>query len=282
MQHFMPKNKSKGYLAEYAYIKTGSSKNKTSVKKMPHKLFLISIILFSLFILVFFANIFSSIITPGRINLNRGERYSPERYVYVVELANFTDLGQANEASVGFKQQLAAGYIVNDKGIYRVLASLYQTKSNAESVVQNLKESEVNANIFNIKLPAIYFDLNLTNEQKESFKTALKLFYDAYVDVYNLSIALDKSEKTVSQIQIELMNLKTVYENKVYEFYEKLKDIKNTEVIYTKIYLNMLLDRLTELTQIETMSSLYSSKIKEGYFRIIYDYLGLLTELAKN
>lgn len=280
----MTKNINKGYLAEYAYIKTGKnkSKNKTSVKKLPHKLFLGAIILFSIFILVFFANIFSDVITPGRINLNRGEKYSPERYVYAVELANFTDLGQANESSLNFKQQLAAGHIVNDKGTYRVLASLYQTKSNAESVIQNLKESEVNANIFNIKLPAIYFDFNLTDEQKESFKTALKLFYDAYVDVYNLSVALDKSEKTVSQIQIELMNLKTAYENKVYDFYEKLKEVKNTETIYTKIYLNMLIDRLTELTQIETTSSLYSSKLKEGYFRIIYDYLSLLTELAKN
>jgi hypothetical protein len=44
----------------------------------------------------------------------------------------------------------------------------------------------------------------------------------------------------------------------------------------------MLQDRLSELIGTDTTSTLYSSKLKEGYFRIIYDYLGLLTELAKN
>ncbi|PKK96089.1 MAG: hypothetical protein CVV59_00335 [Tenericutes bacterium HGW-Tenericutes-4] len=277
----MPKNKQKGYLSEYAYIKT-NKKNKTSVKKLPHKLFLISITLIALFILVFFANIFAGLITPGRINLNRGDRYLQERNVYAVELANFDNIGQANEASLTYKQQLAAGYVINDKGTYRVLASLYQSRVNAESVIQNLKESEVDASLFNIKLPVLYMDLNLAAEQKESLKKSLELWYDTYVNIYNISLALDKSEKTIAQCEIELLNLKTACEIKINDFYEKVSEPKNTQVIYTKIYLNMLQDRLSELIGTDTTSTLYSSKLKEGYFRIIYDYLGLLTELAKN
>jgi len=250
----MPKNKQKGYLSEYAYIKT-NKKNKTSVKKLPHKLFLISITLIALFILVFFANIFAGLITPGRINLNRGDRYLQERNVYAVELANFDNIGQANEASLTYKQQLAAGYVINDKGTYRVLASLYQSR---------------------------YMDLNLAAEQKESLKKSLELWYDTYVNIYNISLALDKSEKTIAQCEIELLNLKTACEIKINDFYEKVSEPKNTQVIYTKIYLNMLQDRLSELIGTDTTSTLYSSKLKEGYFRIIYDYLGLLTELAKN
>ena len=274
----MTKNKPVNYLKEFAYEK----KDKKQKNKLPNKIFLISIILVGLAILVFFANLFSGLITPGRINLNRGERYSLEHNLYSVELANTNNIGEANEISVNFKQQLAAGYVVNDKGNYHILASMYQNKSNAESVVQNLKDSGVDASIYEIKIPAIYLDLALENSEKEELKNVLTLWYDTYENLYNISISLDKSEITKEQCSIEIINLKNDLQSKIATFNESLEVAKLTQVIYTKIYANMLLEKINELVEQDNLSTLYSSKIKETYFKIIYDYISLKTELAKN
>jgi len=274
----MPKNKPVNYLKEFAYEKN----NKKQKNKLPNKIFLTSIIIVGLAILVFFANLFSGIVTPGRINLNRGDKYSLEHNLYSVELGNTNNIGEANEMSVNFKEQLAAGYVVNDKGNYRILASMYKNKSNAENVVQNLKNSGVDANIYEIKIPAIYLDLQLENSEKENLKNAFKFWYETYEALYNLSISLDKSEITKEQCSIEMMNLKNNLQNKVNAFNESLKAAKLTQVIYTKIYANMLLEKMNDLLEQDNLSTLYSSKIKETYFKIIYDYISLKTELAKN
>jgi hypothetical protein len=277
----MPKIKPKGYLSEYTYKKS-AKKNRTKVKKLPHKLFFGAIIFVTLFILVFFANIFSNIITPGRIQLNRGEKIAKEHYIYAVELNNFDNIQQANDTSEGYKEQLAAGYVLNDNGTYRILASMYQTRSNAESVVENLKENDINGAIIPIKLPALYLNLTLNKEEVDKVKQIMKTWYDAYVALYDLSVKLDKGEITVEQSQVELEQLKSNFETIINEFYNKFEVVKDSELIYIKIYLNMFLDKLSELTTLDTTSSTYSSNIKLGYFLIVTDYLNLLTELAKN
>lgn len=281
MQETMPKNKKTGYLAEYAYVRP-SRKGARVSKKLPHRLFFMAITLTAIAILVFFANIFSGIITPGRIHLNRGDKYANEHYLYAVELANFTDVGQANEISKTYKQQLAAGYVLNDSGTYRVLASMYQTKVSADSVLKNLKESNIEASIYEIKLSPLYMTLNLEKAQKDALKQVLNMWYNTYVNLYNLSIALDKAEKTIDQTKIEVLNLKTSVENEVINFNTKITLPRTTPIIYTKIYLNMLTEKLNALANEDTSSSLYSSALKETYFQIISDYLSLKTELAKN
>ena len=142
----MPKNKKQRYLQDYIYDNKKVTKLKINRKKP--KFFTLFTAFASFFIIVFFANIFSSLITPGSINLNRGERYFLGKELYAVELVSFDNVAEANEASETYKRQLAAGYVVNDKGTYRVLASAYKTRTNAESVVSNLKQSSIDANIF--------------------------------------------------------------------------------------------------------------------------------------
>ena len=276
----MPKIKKENYLKDYVYSKKTSAKKRTSLK--PAKFFVLFSILLSFFIIVFFANIFSSIITPGTINLNRGERYFLGQKLYCIELASFDNIAEAEEASEQYKQQLAAGYVVNDKGTYRVLASAYKTRTNAESVVENLKQNEINANIFLIDVPTLYLDLELETDQKLALKDCLNLFYNTYLKIYDISMRLDKSEITLDQAKIELLALKTESEQIINNFNSKIEIPKTSEIIYTKIYMNTYIDRLNDLIEENQASTTYSGEVKEAYFKVIFDYINLKTELAKN
>ena len=278
----MPKNKKENYLQDYIYNKTTKIKSKKNINTKPSKFFLLFFVLIGFFIIIFFANIFSSLITPGTINLNRGERYFLGQKLYCVELANFTNVAEASEASEEFKQQLAAGYVFNDSGTYRVLASAYKTRANAESVIENLKQNEIDASIFVVDMQALYLDLELKNEEKIALKECLNLFYDTYLKIYDLSMKLDKSEITLEQAQIELLSLKTDSEQIINNFNTKLEIPKTSEIIYTKIYLNTYLDHLNDLIATSQTNSSYSGQVKDTYFKVIFDYINLKTELAKN
>ena len=276
----MPKNKKAGYIEDYIYKKEVNTKKRKRVKLL--KFFVLRSVLLSFFIIVFFANIFSSLITPGTINLNRGERYFLGQKLYSVELASFDNIAEATEASENYKQQLAAGYVVNDKGIYRVLASAYKTRTNAESVIENLKQNEIDASIFVIDMPTLYLDLELTNEEKLALKECFELFYDSYLKIYELSMKLDKSQITLDQAKVELLALKSDSEQIINNFNEKIEIPKTSEIIYTKIYMNTYLDHIDNLIAASQASSIYSGQVKETYFKVIFDYISLKTELAKN
>ncbi|MDD4211026.1 MAG: SPOR domain-containing protein [Clostridia bacterium] len=276
----MPKNKKQRYLQDYIYDNKKVTKLKINRKKP--KFFTLFTAFSSFFIIVFFANIFSSLITPGSINLNRGERYFLGKELYAVELVSFDNVAEANEASETYKRQLAAGYVVNDKGTYRVLASAYKTRTNAESVVNNLKQSSIDANIFVLEMPSLYMDLDLESDEKTALKDCFDMFYDTYLKIYDISIKLDKSEISLDQTKVGILALVDECEQVVNNFNSKIAVPKTSQVIYTKIYLNTFLDELTALSQKSQASTTYSGEIKETYFKIIYGYISLLTELAKN
>lgn len=131
-------------------------------------------------------------------------------------------------------------------------------------------------------MPSLFLDLNLEKEEKSALKEVLNLFYNNYKTIYDISISLDKGEKTVEQSSIELMNLEEANKEEIESFNSLFAVLRDTEVIYTKIYLNTLLDYLEDLNNESTASSTYSGKIKETYFKIIYAYIQLKTELDKN
>ena len=275
----MPKNKKDGYLKDYVYNKKVV---KTKIKHKKPKFFVFVSVLVSFFIIVFFANIFSSLITPGTINLNRGERYFLAKNIYAVELTSFDNIAEANTASEEYKQQLAAGYVVNDGGVFRVFASAYKTRANAESVVNNLKESDVDATIYVLEMPSLYLNLELERQQKEALKDCFDMFYNTYSKIYDISVKLDKSEITLDQCAVEVLNTKNECEVIIDNFNSKVAVPKTSEIIYTKIYLNTFLDSLSDLVEASQASTTYSGEVKNTYFQIIYGYINLLTELSKN
>lgn len=136
----MPKNRL-DYLKDYKFTKAKVQKRRKN--KPKNKWFIVFMSVCFIAILIFFAGIFSSVITPGMIPLNRGERYFLEQNLYAVELTSCDNRVKAQELSDTYKNQLAAGYIVNEAGTYHILASCYKAKSSAESVVLNLKESNI-------------------------------------------------------------------------------------------------------------------------------------------
>jgi len=272
------KNQKPKYLQEYLYEKPGKQRK---IKK-PHKFFTILLSVGIFATLVVLACFFSDFITPGVINLEKGDRYFLGQTLYAVKLSEADNIASAKEMSEDYQQRLAAGYIVNDDGIFCILASLYKTKSNAESVVNSLKESQIEASIYEVTLPSLYMDLELSEEQKTALKNCFSMFYNTYGTLYELSISLDKGEKTCEQCQIELLNLISSCEQTVDDLNLKIQNANSSQMIYTKVYLNLFLDTLKELSQTSTASTTYPSKIKETYFDVIYQYIQLKTELVKN
>lgn len=275
----MPKLKKDDYLKNYLYERPKTKKPrkvKIKNKKKGNKGFKFLSFVIGLAVVFLIANLFA-----GFVDFNKevlGQKYFEADNLYAIELANYSNSADAYNFAEDVKQQLGAGYVVNDNETFRVLVSAYNTRANADTVLNNLKENGVTANIYEIKLPSTYLNLELSEEQEASLKNIFDMFKSGYEKLYDLSIELDKSQKTVTQISEEI---DTFYNNSSdeIELFNTLFDKNASEIIYTKIYVNNFKDYLKELKEFDNSSTLFSSKIKETYFKLINCYINLAKEL---
>lgn len=274
----MPKKrKEQNYLSDYIY--TRNKKVKRQKNKKTSKLFMFTFMVTTILLVMLVANIFSGFITISDLNLNMGDKYFTGKDLYAVELSNFDNSADAFVASEEVLSQLGAGYVVNDNGIYRVLASAYLAKSNAESVLSNLNENGVTASLYKVVMPSTFMELELADAQKTALENCFNMFNTAYTELYELSIGLDKGLKTLEQCQMGVISLKSDCTDLVETFNQNILVPNTSEVIYSKIYFNMLLDDLQELADTSIESSVYSSVLKRTYFKIVYCYINLSKEI---
>lgn len=231
-------------------------KRKGGHKKKLKILIVIAIVIVAIFFCFQFYNFIKS-----KNNVNSTKNF------YALSIAKYENQQLAQNMATNIKLQSGAGYVYFYNNEYYVLVSCYKNKDDAIKVRDNLNDNGYQLEIVNLEIKSVNFDLKLTNEQKKCLENSLNLFIDNYSYLYDKSIEIDCNTTTVSELKEDLNKLYINNQEIINNLNNTVKDVSYSKVIYLKIYLNTLQEKLKQLIEIQ---SNYSSFIKETYFEILF------------
>lgn len=189
---------------------------------------------------------------------------------YSVSLGKYESLDAANIEAEKVIIRGGAGHVAEYKG-FNVLASLYINKSDAEKVVQSLKKSDINAEIFIIEIPKINikssFDYSgFLNNLLDPLGTLCDLYFGLDGGSLSLINAQGELNKIVKTLNTSLMSFEKQCEG-------NLKDIR------IKAEFKVISNYMVSLQTFENIDAL-SLKIKQTQFKILYGIIDLFKEIS--
>lgn len=155
--------------------------------------------------------------------------------IYFVQINSYSTYQQANTLANEIKVAGGAGYIYYDKKYY-VFANFYTNKSQAETVLNNLKSDYKNAKIFEFSIKIFKNNEKLSKNQCKTVKNTANFINSLIFDLSSLSINFDKNETTFEELSVKLKN----YYSNFLNFYNEFNNQFNSNSKYnlSKEYLN--------------------------------------------
>ena len=133
----------------------------------------------------------------------------PESTWHALQLGVFETEEAARKASDVFRGRGAAGYIWMD-GRYRVLASVYPSKADAQLVREQLSERHgIDTYLYTVSCPAVHMRVNGMQGQLEILEAAFEHASGVAVQLYERAVALDRQEISVFETKEYLAGMKT-------------------------------------------------------------------------
>lgn len=268
----MKKNIENDY-SQYYYKPQKNQKRKRVKSSFSVFFFVLALVL----VVGFFSYAFANYLTIGKIvNINTNFISSGKTF-YAISLETENSLQSANEKAQEYKLKGAAGYVYKVGTLeYKILSSCYTNKKDAQTVVENLKENEITAEIIELEFLPVNLKINLNLKSSETLKKGLDLFYSNYLSLYELSNKLDANKLDELSVKKEINNMITDNESVINDITKVFSTSNNIAVLYSKIYLNQINKVLNKLL---TTENLFSSEIKSSYFEIIFQYINLQDEI---
>lgn len=258
------------YFSSSGYGYTYKKENNKNYKVKKSKGLLKFFILFLLFIMVITS------ISLLVYNLLDKKEFGNNINVYALKIASYNNYENSLTIAQNIKNQGGAGYININNGQYEIFVSCYKIKQDAEKVLNNLNETGYQLEIIEIPFTSINIAVNLDKKQTESIKRTINLFYDTYSQLYDISILVDTNQINKTDYQDKLSSLRGEINNQINSFNNDVGKVDISQIIYLRIYLNNLLEKIDNL--IATKNNI-SSQIKYTYFEVIFLYQQMLQNI---
>ena len=189
---------------------------------------------------------------------------------YFLEISRYLNYADASKLSNEIQAKGGAGYVYFD-GQYRVFASLYLNKTDAEKVCENLKLDYSTAKVFEYEYKRNLNLNNLSTAQKKSAKNLIEHGNETLNQIYENIVAFDKAEINQNNL---LLNFKTIKNN----FDECCKDFnlafdENSKFNKAKSYILELNSALNALTNKDNANF----TLKYELIRFAINYSNILT-----
>ena len=109
--------------------------------------------------------------------------------MYAVTLGSYDDLKEADAVAIGSTIQGASGYVWYDDKYY-VIGNIYNNESDANKVIENLKDSKYSTNIKVIEFPKVAISLDCYDSKDMNvINKDIKFIDDVYASLYSYSIS---------------------------------------------------------------------------------------------
>ena len=259
--------------AKYRYNYCSKQKNKKGF------LFALFFVVFCISVVVFFSISFSNFLLVNKVVNINSSFIQNAKTLYALCLDNATTIEDAHKKSGDQQKQGGAGFIFQTNNGFKVISSIYSTKTDCEKVKSNLISSGVNVEIIQLTLPAINLKVSLNSSSSQILGEGLNLFYKNYQILYNLSVEFDKQNIDLIKVKSSIKNLQDENSKIVQKYSNQFVKSSNVSILYIKIYLNKINTNLDNLLMGDESINL-SSSIKQTYCNIINDYLILCNEIS--
>ena len=202
-----------------------------------------------------------------------------EKKYYAVILGEYESKEEADRVALASTIQGASGYVWQDS-TYWVIGSVYSSRSDAEKVVGNLKESSYKSSIKEITTPKTTLNFDMySNENMDIVNKAIEVFDDVYSQLYNSSIKFDKGETNNLAISSEISSTRGEVKTLIVSV-QNLLNIATSDLKYVQKSL-ILLDELLDQTIIKTIdNSATSYSLKNSIASVIRIKWDLFVELV--
>ena len=235
--------------------------------------FLLTIICVGLCVVV--SQFFASVISTGASQATAGGT-SAEYTLYAISLGAYSSKAQAEDDAITARKQNAGGYVLKKDATYYVVASIYEKKNDADSVLKNLATS-FDPEIIEIKVDKVDLAKISSSSLKKSYLAIVGDLKQVYLDLYDISVSLDTAVYSETKARIEADKVKTDLSSKL----DKLSNgTASSDGVYYVIIKNKVQDILEEITSTVEFDSTDSyplgAKIKNAYISVVDDIVDLV------
>ena len=191
---------------------------------------------------------------------------------YFVEIASFQTYSKASILADEIKQHQGAGYIYYDYN-YKVLATYFTTKSDAEKVASNLVETYPNAKVFTLQVNK-NLKLNSLNKKQVEVVEKLNNNLQETIKIFsNASVLLDKQELSLNKFNQQANEILNSFTEHYKDFLNLFK--QNSTHNITKGHLKNIEKNLTHLTNVKDEQYL-NNNLKFKLIDIVVNYANFL------
>lgn len=236
--------------------------------------FLLTILCVGLCTLI--SHFFASVIATGGADSSGTTTSSAEYTLYAIALGQYSSKAQAEDDAITARKQNAGGYVLKKDSSYHVLASIYEKKNDAESVLKNLSTS-FEPEILEIKIEKAKLSKISSSNLSKSYLSMLADLKDVYLNLYDISVSLDTAVYSETKARIEADKIKS-------DLISKLDKLSNgtaaADGVYYVIIKNKVQDIADEITSAVEFDATdnypLGAKLKNTYISVVDDIVDLV------
>ncbi|MBE5757642.1 MAG: hypothetical protein E7345_01750 [Clostridiales bacterium] len=201
-----------------------------------------------------------------------------EKKHYAVTMGVYDTFEESRQVGLGLMIQGGSGYVWEKDNKFYVIGSIYSSIEDANKVIENIKNSNYDIDILDIKFSAINIKFDdYENKQVKEIEDALKLIDLIIEEVGSLAIRFDKSEINNFAVSSSLSDLRGDVKVSIATMQNILK-IPNEAVNLIQLKL-IKIDELLDSAIIQTIEkteNYFLKNINSQMYQIKYDlYQGL-------
>ena len=237
--------------------------------------FLLTIICVGLCTVV--SHFFASVIATGSVGYSAGAGGTTSDYIlYAISLGAYSTKAQAEDDAISARRQNAGGYVLKKDSSYHVIASIYEKKNDAESVLKNLTTT-FEPQIIEFTVEKVDLKKISSSSLEKSYLSIVAELKEVYLSLYDISVSVDTAVYSETKARIEADKIKTDLNSK----FEKLSNgTAASDGVYYVIIKNKIQDITEEITSAVEFDATdnypFGAKIKNTYISVVDDIVDLV------
>lgn len=183
---------------------------------------------------------------------------SNELTYYAVETGSYTDKQTARVFAMQISAMGGSGYVVDDNGVYRVLAEVYPDKKSADIVAARLMTDGYDGKIYCFAMPKVSYE-SFPQSIRNNTKRTLKYVELCYNTLYSTSTKLAEKKIDKSGAESEIKTLMMSVRNMLVEYESNAdNDVDHESVVKVRAQLSAAIAAIDNLFEAKTNTELLS------------------------
>ena len=199
-----------------------------------------------------------------------------------IQMGAFNSKENAQAVGDQLKAKGGAGYILNDQ-YSRVIAMMFLSQNDAATVIQQLSNNSIEAQMYELKCPGVEMEITATGPKIEGIKSIFSLLQEKFGDIENTIKDLD-NDKITTEIAINRLNeINDEITSKIEMLNQYSATQEGNKVLSgLKNFLTDQADNLDQIIQGNMSDKVaISSKIKYTYIDMIVKYKEYMEQITR-